>query len=327
MDDGRSPRDGGRHAESGGNVDRHSRNRDGQYDRGMDNDGNYYSPPSAHCRSNRRSHYDVDEDDRDEDYNRGMDDDGNYYSPPSAHRGSNCWSRYDDDEDDRNEDYNRHPPSRKKSMGGEHGDGGLKPRKRVWPPHFESSSASFIFDARSGMFYEPSSDFFYDPKPKLYYSNAKRQYYCYDADKRPYVFGPIGIPAIAPDTTGLGGKGSKTPNLATTTTKIAISLKTPLPPKNPAGKSLIKTAIIEKAKLNQKNAQRQNFTPSTGENAAGTLPQAHKKHARERCMVHGSQVGLELSHSKALLACSLGFSSVAEVIRPEETLNNDNNQF
>jgi hypothetical protein len=146
------------------------------------------------------------------------------------------------------------------------------PRKCVWLPHFESSSASFIFDARSGMFYEPSSNFFYNPKPKLYYSNTRRQYYCYNAGKRPYMFQPIGIPAVVLDTTGLGGKGSKTPNSAITTMKIAISLKTPLPPKYPAGKSLINTAIIKKAKLNQKNAQRQNFTLSPGENAAGMLP-------------------------------------------------------
>jgi hypothetical protein len=147
-------------------------------------------------------------------------------------------------------------PPLAKSRGGEHGNGGLMPRKCVWPSHFKSSNASFIFDARSGMFYEPSSSFFYDPKPKLYYSNSRRQYYCYDADKRPYVFQPISIPAIAPDTMGLGGKGSEMPNLATTTMKITISLKTPLPPKDPTEKSRINTTIIEKAKLNQKNAQR-----------------------------------------------------------------------
>jgi RNA-binding protein 5/10 len=381
-----------------------------------------------------------------------MDDDGgNYYGrPPSAHRGSTRRGRYDDGDDDRDEDYDRrHTSSRKKSRGGDDGDdgggGGRMPRKRVWPPHFESSGAAFIFDARSGMFYEPSSDFFYDPKTKLYYSNARRQYYRYDADKRPYVFQPIGVPAVAPETTGMGGQGSETPNLATTTTateecradssppahavatetkqvaaetksKIAISLKTPLPPKDPAAKSLIDIAIMEKAKLNQKNAQWQNFTPSPGDNAAGTLPQAHKKHAhdmtkwservkemqneddgnktpatvkatasgqpicvicrrkfadvhkllkherlselhkenlakkaasnaaipgdgasqkqeteasyrdrsRERRMMHGYSIGLEPSHSEALLAHSLGSSSVAEVIRPEETLNNTN---
>ncbi len=138
------------------------------------------------------------------------------------------------------------------------------------------------------MFYEPPSNFFYNPKPKLYYSNARRQYYCYNANKRLFVFQPINILAVAPDTMGLGGKRSKMPNLATTTTKIAISLKTPFPPKDPAGKSLINTTIIEQAKLNQKNAQRQTFTPSPGENATGTLPQAHKKHAGEWCMMHGS---------------------------------------
>ncbi len=57
-------------------------------------------------------------------------------------------------------------PPRKKARGAD-GGAGDAPRKREWPPHFESSCASYIFDARSGMFYEPASDFFYEPKTKL----------------------------------------------------------------------------------------------------------------------------------------------------------------
>ncbi|KAL3806616.1 hypothetical protein ACHAXA_004420 [Cyclostephanos tholiformis] len=406
-DDGPGPRDGERNADGGGDVNRHRHHRDGHHERGRDDDG--------------------------------------HYGPPTAHRGFSRRGRNDDnDDDDLHEDYARHPPHRKKSRGGGDGDGdGSMPRKREWPPHFESSGASFIFDARSGMFYEPASNFFYDPKTKLYYSNARRQYYRYDADKRPYVFQPIGVPAAVPDTTGLGGQGNEIPNVATTTTasnecwadasspghpvatevavetksKIAISLKTPLPPKDPAAKSLTDIAVMEKAKLNQKNVHRQIFTSAPGDNAVGTLPQAHKKHAedmtkwservkemrgedgnkapvtakatasgqpicvicrrkfadvdkllkherlselhrnnlakkaasdaaaavtrdgalqkhdseasyrdrsKERRMMHGSHLAFEQSHAEALLAHSLGSASVAEVIRPEETLDNRN---
>jgi RNA-binding protein 5/10 len=414
------PREGG---EGGGGraevacvIDGHRRHRDGHRDRGMDDDDYYGGRYPPH--------------------------------PPPTHRGSCARrGRCDDGDDD---------PTRKKSrMGGDDVDGGgsgggrIPPRKRVWPPHFESSGASFIFDVRSGMFYEPSSDFFYDPKTKLYYSNARRQYYRYDPDKRPYVFRPIGVPVVALDATGPGpnsattataaeewGAGPSPPShavpaetrqvAAETKSKIAISLKTPLPPKDPVAKSLVDIASMEKAKLNQKNTQRQSFIPSPGENAAGTLPQAHKKHAddmtkwservkemrndedgggggggggyktpatakstasgqpicvicrrkfadmdkllkherlselhkenlakkaasdaaatvagdgapqrheseasyrdrsKERRMMHGSNVGLEPSHSEALLAHSLGSSSVAEVVRPEDTLNDAN---
>mmetsp|Transcript_8445 Transcript_8445/g.12041 ORF Transcript_8445/g.12041 Transcript_8445/m.12041 type:complete len:552 (+) Transcript_8445:106-1761(+) len=48
---------------------------------------------------------------------------------------------------------------------------------REWPPVFESSGASYVFDARSGLFYEASSNFFYDPKTKLYFSNKKQKYF------------------------------------------------------------------------------------------------------------------------------------------------------
>ena len=33
--------------------------------------------------------------------------------------------------------------------------------RREWPPNFETDSGAFIFDGRSGMFYEAESDFFY----------------------------------------------------------------------------------------------------------------------------------------------------------------------
>jgi len=369
---------------------------------------------------------------RDSRHERGRDDDDGHYGPPAAHhhRGSRR-GRQDDDHDD----YD----SRKKSRGVD-GGGGVVPRKKEWPPHFESSGASFIFDARSGMFYEPSSDFFYDPKTKLYYGNRQQEYFRYDADKKPYVFQPIGdagaAPGIAvPDAAtaaeespadvsppGHAVAAEAKQGAAEAKPKIAISLKTPLPPRDPGAKSLTDIAVMEKARLNQKNVHRQvSATSPPGENAAGTLPQAHKKHAKdmtkwsergkemrdddvdaikaqqpatatkatasgqpicvlcrrkfadpdklqkherlsalhrdnlakkaaadaavvdaarqkqeseasyrdrskERRMMYGSHIAPDSSHAEALLAHSLGgsASSVAEVIRPEETLNDTN---
>lgn len=48
---------------------------------------------------------------------------------------------------------------------------------KQWPPPFDSNEAAYIFDVRSGFFYEGASDFFYDPKNKLYYGNKKKAYF------------------------------------------------------------------------------------------------------------------------------------------------------
>lgn len=53
------------------------------------------------------------------------------------------------------------------------------------PPPFEESGASYILDARSGMFYEQHSDFFYDPKSKLYYGNKQKAYFSFCAGEKP----------------------------------------------------------------------------------------------------------------------------------------------
>lgn len=54
-----------------------------------------------------------------------------------------------------------------------------------WPPCFDTDGSAFVFDTRSGMFYESLSDFFYDPKSKLYYGNRKGSYFRYDSTKDP----------------------------------------------------------------------------------------------------------------------------------------------
>lgn len=57
-----------------------------------------------------------------------------------------------------------------------------KQQPREWPPCFETNGHSYVFDNRSGMFYEGESDFFYDPKSKLYYGNKKLAYFRYNPD-------------------------------------------------------------------------------------------------------------------------------------------------
>lgn len=261
----------------------------------------YDDASDQHRRLHRRSvgGYDDYENDR-----------NNYYSRPSD-RGPGR-SRGGGDGNDYHYDRDRdHDGPRKKKRDNYHnndeGNDFLRKTKRAWPPCFESSGAAFIFDARSGMFYEPSSDFFYDPKTKLYYSNVRQQYFRYDVDKAPNAFQPVGgddshataatgaaqpsvhgiiTPKVVTEVeevstesspTGLVVATLSTPDKAESKQKIAISLKTPLPPKDPSIKSLNDVAAMEKVKLNEKNLQRKESASSASGGAA--VPQAHKKHA------------------------------------------------
>ena len=57
-----------------------------------------------------------------------------------------------------------------------------RPKKRRkpdarWPPPFDKRSATYVFDARCGMFYHAISQFFFHPTTKLYYSNKEQKYY------------------------------------------------------------------------------------------------------------------------------------------------------
>jgi len=54
-----------------------------------------------------------------------------------------------------------------------------------WPPLFETNGAAYVFDARSGLFYEGLSDFFFDPKTKLYFGNKQQLYYMHCPSKQP----------------------------------------------------------------------------------------------------------------------------------------------
>lgn len=224
------------------------------------------------------------------DYDEYGDDDG-HYGPPRRSRDNDNYH-----EDDR--------PRHKKTRSSDEGAS----KKPDWPPQFEASGASFIFDARSGMFYEPRSDFFYDPKTKLYYSNKKRQYFQYDGDKKPVPFEAIGEEgnggsigqqqggeAGAQGGEGVAGSNEPStmegavdtetkPEKVETKPKIAISLKTAIP-KDANAKSMNEVATIEKTKLMKENAmKRKESSMSTpGVNSIGeeNLPQTHKKHAKD----------------------------------------------
>lgn len=55
----------------------------------------------------------------------------------------------------------------------------------TWPPLFETDGAAYVFDARSGLFYEGFSDFFFDPKTKLYFGNKQQLYYMHCPGQQP----------------------------------------------------------------------------------------------------------------------------------------------
>ena len=232
-------------------------------------------------------------------------DDGNYYGPPSQH---NDRSRSRDDD---HNDGGR-PSSRKKTRTCSTGDKDDRgPIQREWPPAFESSGASYVFDTRSGMFYEPSSNFFYDPKTKLYYSNKKQQYFQFVMGSK-NKFQPIGGQQVSQSVSVEESNGAVVdkdavepmPNegnaqkktmpearidetrheKAEVKPKIAISLKTPaLPSKdNAAKKTLSEVAAIEKNKLIEQNMiARKEFSSSAPDTATASIPQSHKQHEND----------------------------------------------
>lgn len=129
------------------------------------------------------------------------------------------------------------------------------------------------------MFYEPSSDFFYDPKTKLYYGNKKRGYFRYDAKAEAPGFQPVegdgqvqqGQAEKGDDKAGetvveqsVVKQTSYDPATETNSEKadlpkpkIAISIKTAMPPKQAGIKSLNEAAARERTKLEERKHQRQ----------------------------------------------------------------------
>ena len=58
-------------------------------------------------------------------------------------------------------------------------------QKRAWPPPFDTDGALYVFDSRSGFFYEAESNFYYDPKSRYYYSIDAAAYFQYCPDQEP----------------------------------------------------------------------------------------------------------------------------------------------
>lgn len=164
--------------------------------------------------------------------------------------------------------------------------------KSKWPPQFEKSGASYIFDARSGFFYEGASDFFFDPKTKLYYGNKQGKYFQYrEGQDPPYQVVEHGKDEVAPGGVGetvlSDTKLDSEDTISTTTTpakntakaekkKIAISLKS----KKPLGFSKTST---EKAKENMEETtepmQASDHNPEVVANPPVTVtPKAQKQH-------------------------------------------------
>ena len=52
-----------------------------------------------------------------------------------------------------------------------------KQQKRIWPPPFDTDGALYVFDSRSGFFYEAESNFYFDPKSRYYYSIDAAAYF------------------------------------------------------------------------------------------------------------------------------------------------------
>mmetsp|Transcript_890 Transcript_890/g.2502 ORF Transcript_890/g.2502 Transcript_890/m.2502 type:complete len:489 (-) Transcript_890:202-1668(-) len=109
-------------------------------------------------------------------------------------------------------------------------------QKRAWPPPFDTDGALYVFDSRSGFFYEAESNFFFDPKSRYYYSIAKKAYFEYCPEQElPFRQVPphgemdtavasgdeqAGLPTIKLRNEGEGDERKM---------KIAISLKTKTP--------------------------------------------------------------------------------------------------
>jgi len=154
--------------------------------------------------------------------------------------------------------------------------------KKIWPPCFDNNGSSFVFDTRSGMFYESGTDFFYDPVSKLYYGNKQGTYYRYDDDKK--VFEAVQkvdtakaeealLPTSAVDT---AAKPSGTQEK-----KATISIK-------------LKTKSLASAKV-QKKSTKTKFKASS---VADPAPRVAKKHAADLAKWTERQVEQRQEHKR-----------------------------
>ena len=57
--------------------------------------------------------------------------------------------------------------------------------KKEWPICFENGGANYVFDPKTGFYYEAASKFYYDVGSKLYYGSYAEKYYTYAPEKNP----------------------------------------------------------------------------------------------------------------------------------------------
>mmetsp|Transcript_24856 Transcript_24856/g.58352 ORF Transcript_24856/g.58352 Transcript_24856/m.58352 type:complete len:519 (-) Transcript_24856:106-1662(-) len=166
------------------------------------------------------------------------------HAPDTRHRHGEDFGRHHNSYDDRSGDRSREDdPTEKSEQEDEVDEFGrkkppaklMKKEKSEWPPCFDKEGGAFVFDSRSGMFYEQLSDFFYNPQNKMYYGNKQKAYYRYNGEKKP----PFEEVTKVEGDQGKDGSDSKGSELepilgfsGTTTTKkpgsmgISIKLKT-----------------------------------------------------------------------------------------------------
>lgn len=132
-----------------------------------------------------------------------------------------------------------------------------------WPPCFDSTGSAFVFDSRSGMFYEGISDFFYDPKSKLYYGNRKGTYYKYNHDLNP-PFEPV----QKLDSQTVGSLNSMDP----------VPILDPSRPENGVEGSKKSIMIKLKTKTLKSSKPKQQATEASTATLTATNPRVHKQH-------------------------------------------------
>ena len=160
---------------------------DSRRDQEYDESNNNIDSSSFHRDSYSSRHF-RDEEDRDRyasryrHSNHHYREDGPRYRDDKRRRTDYYENHYQEDEPNY---YQDRPQRRDQVNNNNNNNRRSRVKDREWPPSFESSGASYIFDNRSGLFYEVSSNFFYDPKTKLYFGNKQQKYYQYVPESNP----------------------------------------------------------------------------------------------------------------------------------------------
>ena len=134
-----------------------------------------------------------------------------------------------DEETDSGEGQRPEPINRDYGNGNSSIDGLLQqpqPQQPIYPSHFQTNGAAYIFDRNSSLFYDSAANFYYDPKSDTYYDCTALKYYFYNNinPEQPFIecSGDYGANA------GTEGYGSTSVSATTSTNnkpkKISISI-------------------------------------------------------------------------------------------------------